>query len=1015
MSQPDVARFLVYSPLARSPNPKIRKRNAIFYVPSPVSFEVLLAELKDHHQVVPSSEDPLLFYDVDFQDWYPVETISDLESFLSFHNNSAKVCLESVLIAEAQSRKRIPAARPLPNPRSPRSTNDIISPRSPRSPESPRHALSPITSQPASAPHQQQSAHPQQQQQQPQQHQQSYVQRIPVHSAPDPLSPRHDAPAHHGGGSRDDDEQAHRNITPIHVARKTPKQLYRLSGAPLNYVHNTVSSIESSNICDETGTAGARQSSLLAAGDVDCLLEALKVISASDEDADDASQTNALVVDAQEKIRKAMDILSVEAEHTAQQTDQPVATAIATAGTDSDTATPTDEQNGEEDDGAPDSREHSASAPSLPTTGEKKGSFIAAQTGAQTPIVPSSQARRRKTSLIGNSRSQLPLHRPQHKPPPPPIDEGDAPTQQQQQDIISPRPRPVPPARKPSQDHKALPPPPVPSTPPNDLYWQNNVAHVVLCQTIVRRWMARSRFFRIAEEFKKTPEGKRASRRSNIEKEILKTELHYVNALRDLKKNYIDPLNAADDRIASKKDINMVFSSILSILSCNEQLLVDLQKAHAQYKTGTSIGEVFKKFAPYLNMYTAFTNNFEASRECLLSMQKRQNFAAFVTRLERESRSTQTLESYLILPVQRIPRYVMLLKDLLKYTDEIHTEFQPLQEAYEQIAKVATHLNETKRNSENASKVVTLQEVIVTRDGKPSKLVEPGRLWVRDGVLYQKSDFKIVKYYAFLFNDFLIFTFPSLPIGFNGPEIFANASSSSSNSSSSGSLSKSDRLSAMSDRLSAMSSKGDRGSSDSLRKFGSFHKSPHVYYSQGAIALKYATIDIGPSHPADDDLLPYGGFVFSITQPPPSSTILEFVVPSEADRDQWVNLLRTQVQSMEHTQSSELALARGDETQNIAKDGILSKKGSYMRFKAMYVALRGATLFLYSRKGELSPSENPIPLLGYTIRKESTTSFTLCHPVLASHTFQAADEDNFAEWVMIIDNRIKLFDHYNYH
>lgn len=43
-----------------------------------------------------------------------------------------------------------------------------------------------------------------------------------------------------------------------------------------------------------------------------------------------------------------------------------------------------------------------------------------------------------------------------------------------------------------------------------------------------------------------------------------------------------------------------------------------------------------------------------------------------------EKLSGLSVESFLILPVQRIPRYVLLLQDLLKYTNATHQDFNNL-------------------------------------------------------------------------------------------------------------------------------------------------------------------------------------------------------------------------------------------------------------------------------------------------------------------------------------------------
>ena len=54
------------------------------------------------------------------------------------------------------------------------------------------------------------------------------------------------------------------------------------------------------------------------------------------------------------------------------------------------------------------------------------------------------------------------------------------------------------------------------------------------------------------------------------------------------------------------------------------------------------------------------------------------------------------LESFLILPVQRIPRYKMLFAEVVKLSSNDHADFEDLQNALQQASAVATQINEGK-------------------------------------------------------------------------------------------------------------------------------------------------------------------------------------------------------------------------------------------------------------------------------------------------------------------------------
>lgn len=61
----------------------------------------------------------------------------------------------------------------------------------------------------------------------------------------------------------------------------------------------------------------------------------------------------------------------------------------------------------------------------------------------------------------------------------------------------------------------------------------------------------------------------------------------------------------------------------------------------------------------------------------------------------------QDVPSFLIMPVQRVPRYEMLLKSVFKNTDKQHIDYEGLRKAVYEIETVAEFLNDKKRESEN--------------------------------------------------------------------------------------------------------------------------------------------------------------------------------------------------------------------------------------------------------------------------------------------------------------------------
>ena len=62
--------------------------------------------------------------------------------------------------------------------------------------------------------------------------------------------------------------------------------------------------------------------------------------------------------------------------------------------------------------------------------------------------------------------------------------------------------------------------------------------------------------------------------------------------------------------------------------------------------------------------------------------------------MERPELGGLPMNSFLTLPIQRIPRYKMLLEAVLKYTDESHPDHENLQKCVQQISVIADEVNE---------------------------------------------------------------------------------------------------------------------------------------------------------------------------------------------------------------------------------------------------------------------------------------------------------------------------------
>ena len=63
----------------------------------------------------------------------------------------------------------------------------------------------------------------------------------------------------------------------------------------------------------------------------------------------------------------------------------------------------------------------------------------------------------------------------------------------------------------------------------------------------------------------------------------------------------------------------------------------------------------------------------------------------------------------LIKPIQRVPRYLLLIKDLKKRTPEENPEFKKLEKALQKLSQIASAINSAVETRERYHKLLELQ------------------------------------------------------------------------------------------------------------------------------------------------------------------------------------------------------------------------------------------------------------------------------------------------------------------
>ncbi|CEP01275.1 hypothetical protein PBRA_001881 [Plasmodiophora brassicae] len=245
-------------------------------------------------------------------------------------------------------------------------------------------------------------------------------------------------------------------------------------------------------------------------------------------------------------------------------------------------------------------------------------------------------------------------------------------------------------------------------------------------------------------------------KRTRLARELLSTEQTYVESIDILVKVFIVPLQGKQSLSPSLAEM---FRNVQVIAGLNKKFLDELSVRMVQWDDTQKIGDVFLAFAPFLRMYCSYANQHEDGTRVLQQM--RQNRDSLVKLINEFAQSPECkgngLESFLILPVQRLPRYRMLFHELSSITDPSHPDYDDLKSACQQASNVTTQINEAIRDRENSAKILELQK----RFNNEVTLVAPSRRLVRVGSLTKVCRSKNMVREFILFNDLLVYARPA--------------------------------------------------------------------------------------------------------------------------------------------------------------------------------------------------------------------------------------------------------------
>ncbi|KAF1762289.1 hypothetical protein GCK72_010551 [Caenorhabditis remanei] len=240
-------------------------------------------------------------------------------------------------------------------------------------------------------------------------------------------------------------------------------------------------------------------------------------------------------------------------------------------------------------------------------------------------------------------------------------------------------------------------------------------------------------------------------------RELLDTEKSFVEGLEFLVTKYMRPLRQPlECTLIEASLVDKIFYRIPEILAHHQVLLTTLSQRIDQWHKDAILGDVllahFSKQS-MIETYIAFVDNFKFAKASITQARQKHAFEKYYSRCCRDHPNKLDLDALLISPIQRVPRYELIVKQMLKHTPVEHEDRERLQRAQRHIHCLAVAINQHKDGSEQMEQ--RLREIEAIVDGLDD-LVTKERTLLRHDIITLKGTER--ERCVFMLSDLLLVT-----------------------------------------------------------------------------------------------------------------------------------------------------------------------------------------------------------------------------------------------------------------
>ena len=236
---------------------------------------------------------------------------------------------------------------------------------------------------------------------------------------------------------------------------------------------------------------------------------------------------------------------------------------------------------------------------------------------------------------------------------------------------------------------------------PKSLEFENKPKRYIINNNLINENMPFSEFLNLAEtstikyEFELTNSGNNyIAQRENIIKELIKTEETYLSDL-DSIVDFWEP-NLRNTDYFTNEEFDMMFSDIPSIIQVHTDFLMALKRNNQGF--GTFLSPIWFKFADQFTVAKQQISQFPLITQMIEEkMNDIKGFSEYMKSLQNLHAGKDFL-SVMVAPVQRLPRYQLFLRELIKKTPKFHSDYGFIEKSKKLVEDVSRNIDiESKR------------------------------------------------------------------------------------------------------------------------------------------------------------------------------------------------------------------------------------------------------------------------------------------------------------------------------